>query len=45
VGVKYIGDPYDFNEERMIFFAKKRQQELAHFPKDQIKLRAYESSN
>jgi hypothetical protein len=29
----------------MIFFAKKRQQELAHFPKDQIKLRAYESSN
>ena len=45
VGVKYIGDPHDFNEERMILFAKKRQQEPAHFPKEQVKLRVYESSN
>lgn len=40
-GVRYVGDAADYNEERIVYLAKQRQQELANVAAKQIDLRIY----
>ena len=42
-GVTYIGDPADYNEERLCLLARKREQELNGVANELIKLKPYTS--
>lgn len=43
-GVRYVGEASDYNEERIVYLAKRRQQELAQVPAKEIQLRTYHHS-